>query len=120
MFKVKNKLFLLLHVSILLLFLGCDESLPKSQNYINHNNTLVSFSHIKIDNDTNNTKKRKKLFSQESVINKDKLQHTNQKKTTISSWWIYAIFFSLIIVIYFIVRLMKKQKIILENLKKLK
>jgi hypothetical protein len=123
LFRVKNRKFtlqILLHVSLLLLFSGCEESNPKSQNYLNHNETFVSITHTKIDKDKSIKERntRKKLFSNESVINKEKLKDIKTEKyISLNSWWLYAIVISIIVIIFFITLLMKKQKIILDNLR---
>ena len=113
---------MLLHVSLVIFFLGCDEGNPKSQNYLDHNETYSSVVYLKIDKDNNEKIKEtihtKNLFSNKSVVNKDKLQNIKTKNyIALDSWWLYAIIISLFIVIYFIALLMKKQKIILQNLK---
>ena len=119
MFRVKNKLFILLHVSLAFLFFGCDVS-NKNQAYISdssHKEVLIFPKETK-EIQKEEKKKSNPLFINETLVNKAKLQKRERNNQDIlSKWWLFAIAVSIFIIIYFIRLLMRKQKIILETLK---
>ncbi len=119
MFRAKNNisvLYILLHVSVIFIFSACDENEIKSQDYINHNETLISFRHIDIKRDSKKRADNGSYGFKKSVIKSENLKDVKSKKyISLNTWWLYAIVVSLIVVLYFIVRLVKKQKNILEK-----
>ena len=119
MFRAKNKLFILLHVSLVFLFFGCDIN-NKNQAYISNSSHKEVFIFPKETKEIQKEKKKKSnpLFINETLVNKAKLQKRERNNQDIlSKWWLFAIPVSIFIIIYFIRLLMRKQKIILETLK---
>ncbi|MEA3521496.1 MAG: hypothetical protein U9R50_00835 [Campylobacterota bacterium] len=121
MFKVKSSIILLLHVSIISFFLGCDLNSNKNQNYVSAPADDRALIYSKSDQDTIKTVEKnstqKPLFVNETMINKNKLQKRDpENQTPLGIWWIFAIGISIIVILYYIKLLIRKQKIILEKL----
>jgi hypothetical protein len=117
LFKVKNKLLILLHVSLAFVFFGCDIS-NKNQAYISSTSEKEALIHPKIQKDIKEEEKTNNaLFINETIINSEKLQEKERKvQSSLGKWWLLAIPISIFIVIYYIKLLMRKQKIILEKM----
>lgn len=115
MFRVKNKLLVLLHVSLALLFLGCEIN-NTNQNYLSntsHREALIFPKETKATQ--KEEEKSNPFFINESLVNKTKLQEREKSsQSLLSRWWLFAIAISIFTVIYF----MRKQKIIFEKLQK--
>ncbi len=128
MFRAKNNRHLLqsliLHVSLLFIFLGCGEISNKTQDYLGKTpqDKAVIYSEVeekKREVALQKEKNTKVAFIKETLVNQQKVQIIATKHDTLlSKWWLLAIGISIITIIYFIALLMKKQKIILEQLQK--
>jgi len=105
-----------LHVIVFFLLWGCNESHPKSHNYLSQNtHTLI---YPKEANDTEEeATKEKAIFKNEQIINAQKIQKKEPSSSGIFSlWWIVAIALSLIIIVYYLRRLAKKNRQMLDIL----
>jgi len=122
LYRVKNKLFIFLHVSLAFMFFGCDIS-NKNQAYISnssHKEILIFPKDTKELEKEDEQIKSNPLFINETLVNKTKLQEKETiDQSILGKWWLLAIPISIFIIIYFIRLLMKKQKIILEKLNEL-
>lgn len=107
-----------LYLIVLLFLLGCDESHPKSHNFLaqsSHDQALI-YPKEAIDS-KQEAASEKQIFQNEQIINDHKIQKREPSSHSILSlWWIVAIALSLIIIVYYLKRLAKKNRQMLEIL----
>jgi hypothetical protein len=110
----------LLPLILILFFLGCDESRPRSHNYLSKdsNHQALIYPKQEISQDSQDeTSQEKPIFQNEHIINASKIQKQEPASHSILSlWWILAIVISLGIIVYYIKLLSKKQKLMLDTL----